>query len=234
MRRRSFLALLSGAAAAWPLATKAQQPGMPVVGYLSVGWPDQTSAANRAAILRGLSETGLVEGRNVSIEYRYAEGQYDRLPELAADLVRRRVSVIIAMPGAAAIAARAATTTIPIVFEAGTDPVQLGLVASFNRPGGNATGITSIAAELTAKRLGILHELMPDATRFAVLVNPNGSGIPNITTDAKAAMAAIGGQLDIPATNNREVEETFATIVRNRVDAILVSITVVFFAGAFV
>src|SRR5215831_15615220 len=173
VERRKFLAtLLGGAAAAWPLVARAQQPAMPVIGYLDGGSPG-TSAHVVAAIRKGLSETGYIEGRDVVIEYHWAEGNYNPLPVLVPDLVRRQVAVIIAMGTPVAFAAKAATSTIPIVFGGGIDPVQAGLVTSLRRPGGNITGVTSMNAEIETKRLGLLRELLPRATRFAVLVNPN-------------------------------------------------------------
>jgi putative ABC transport system substrate-binding protein len=188
--------LLGGAVATWPLAARAQQPAMPVVGYLYAGAPEAT-AHLVAAFRKGLSETGYVEGQNVAIEYRWTRNESDRLPELVADLVRRRVTVIAA-PGsaAAAAAAKAATATIPVVYSGGADPVQAGLVASLNRPGGNVTGITTMNAETGTKRLGLLHELLPQAVRFAVLVNPINPLTEPFVADLRAAAAVFGAQID--------------------------------------
>jgi len=226
MRRREFITLLSGAAVARPLAARAQQPAMPVIGYLYAGFPEP-SAHLVAAFRKGLSETGYVEGQNVAIEFRWAEGRYDRLPELAADLVRRRVAVI-ATPGAAAgaLAAKAATATIPIVFAIGSDPVQIGLVASLNRPGGNVTGVS----ELMNKRLELLHALLPGAMRFAVLVNPTNLGSEVVTIkDMQAAAAAIGLQVEVfYASNNRDIDTAIASLVQKRASALLIGPDVLF------
>jgi putative ABC transport system substrate-binding protein len=223
VRRREFITLLSGAAA-WPLAARAQQP-MPVVGYLYAGSPEP-SASLVEAFRKGLSETGYQEGHNVTIEYRWAHNVLDRLPELAADLVRRRVAVI-ATPGsaAAALAAKAATPTIPIVFGIGSDAVQAGLVASLNRPGGNVTGVSYMQAELASKQLGLLHELVPGAARFAVLVNPNNAPVTaSLVADLQAAASAIGGQIEVlPAGTNNDIDTAFAGLVQKRADALLVS-----------
>jgi putative ABC transport system substrate-binding protein len=224
MRRREFITLLGGAAA-WPVTARAQQPAMPVIGYLYAGSPEP-SASLVDAFRKGLSETGYHEGHNVTIEYRWAHNILDRLPDLAADLVSRRVAVI-ATPGsaAAALAAKAATTTIPIVFGIGSDAVQAGLVASLNRPGGNITGVSYMQAELAAKQLGLLHELVPGATRFAVLVNPNNAPVTaSIVADLQAAASSIGGQIEVlPAGTNNDIDTAFAGLVQKRADALLVS-----------
>jgi putative ABC transport system substrate-binding protein len=224
-RRREFITLLGGAAAAWPLAARAQQTPLPVIGYIDAGSPEP-AAHLVAAFLRGLGETGFVEGRNVAIEFRWAHNNNDRLPELAADLVRRRVAVIVAPQSTAAVMeAKAATRTIPIVFGTGSDPVQASLVTSLNRPGGNITGITFMNVDITAKRLGLLHELLPNATRFAVLINPKNSIIAEtMVTDAKAAASAMGRQLEIvKASTNREIDSAFSVLKEKRVDALLVA-----------
>jgi putative ABC transport system substrate-binding protein len=222
MKRREFIALLGGAAA-WPLAARAQQPALPVVGYLDPRSSDAPADLVRA-FRQGLKETGFVEGENAAIEFRWAENQIDRLPALAADLVRRRVAVIVAGATSAAFAAKAATTTVPIVFIAPDDPVRLGLVASLARPGGNLTGINWLAAELTAKRLELLRELVPGATRVALLVEPNNARITEATLrDMEAAAHALGLQIRvINANTSHEIDGAFATFVRERPDALFV------------
>jgi putative tryptophan/tyrosine transport system substrate-binding protein len=220
--RRKFLATLSGAAA-WPLAARARQPAMPMVAFVNGRSPD----ARRAAAFRnGLNEAGHAEGQNVMVEYHWLAGQYDRLPALMADLVRRRVAVI-ATPGSnpAALAAKAATATIPIVFGAGEDPVKLGLVANIARPGGNATGINFFVSEIVAKRLGLLHELVPKAVRVAVLVNPANATTAEATLrDIPDAARALGLQIQVlNASTTREIEAAFATLVRDRADALFVA-----------
>ena len=224
MRRREFITLLGGAAAAGPLAARAQQPA-PIVGLLS-GRSGDASPRDVAAFRKGLNETGYVEGQNVAIEYRWADGRFDRLSELAADLVHRRVSVI-ATPGtiAATLAAKAATTTIPIVFGSGDDPVKLDLVSSLARPGGNLTGINFFSIETVAKRLGLLHELVPKAVRIAVLVNPaNGPIAEVMLRDIPPAARTIGLQIQVlNASTSREIDAAFATIVRDRADALFIA-----------
>jgi len=221
MKRREFITLLGGAAA-WPRAARAQQAGMPVVGYLDASSPG-ASAPRVAIFRRGLAEAGYVEGRNVAIEYRWAEGRYDRLPEMAAELVRREVAVIVASTIPAAVAAKAATATIPIVFYVAGDPVKLGLVASLSRPGGNATGVNNFAAELGAKHLGLLRELLPTARRIGLLVNPTNPNVEGATKDVTAAALATGVEIDVVrASDSREIEVAFATLVRNRADALVV------------
>jgi len=224
MKRRDFITLLGGAAV-WPLAAKAQQAGLPVVGLVN-GRSPEDAARNTAAFRKGLAETGYVEGQNVTIEYHWMEGQYQRLSAVMADLVRRRVAVI-ATPGFSlgAQAAKAATTTIPIAFGAGDDPVKLGLVASLARPGGNATGINFFTAEVVAKRLGLLHDLVPRAVRVAVLVNPNQKAISEATLrDVPDAARALGLQIAVlNASSSREIEAAFATMVRDQVEALFVA-----------
>src|SRR5262245_8943119 len=205
LKRREFITLLGGTAA-WPLAARAQQPAMPVVGFVYPGVPE-LSTGIVAAFRKGLNETGFIEGRNVTVEFRFAYNDNARLPELAADLAQRRVAVI-ATPGStpSALAAKSATTTIPIVFGIGPDPVEIGLVASLNHPGGNITGVSSMNAELGAKRLGLLHELLPTAVRFAILVNPNNRNAEALTRDAQATASAISRQVEILThSNNREI-----------------------------
>jgi len=223
MKRREFITLLGGAAVAWPLAARAQQPAMPVIGILEAGGAE-LNPGNATAFRKGLSETGYTEGQTVAIEYRWAEGQYERLPELAAELVRRRAAVIVTpFSVAATLAARAATTTVPIVFSTGADPVETGLVASLNRPGGNVTGAVTMNAELAAKRFGLLQELLPTATRFAVLVNPTTARVAKaVTADVQAAASVTGRQVEVlTASTSREIDTAFATVVQKRIDTLL-------------
>jgi putative tryptophan/tyrosine transport system substrate-binding protein len=222
VKRRKFITLLGGAAIAWPLAARAQQPTMPIVGLVSPRSPED-SARLGAAFRKALNETGYIEGQNVMVEYHWLEGKYDRLPALMADLVRRRVAVI-ATPAftAAAPVAKAATTTIPIVFGVAEDPVKLGLVASLTRPGGNATGINFLASEVVAKRLGLLHDLVPKAVRIAVLINPaNATTAETMVRDIPEAARVLGLQIQIlNASTSREIEAAFAALVRDRADAL--------------
>ena len=221
MRRREFLGVLGGAAAAWPLAARAQQQAMPVVGLFHVGSSDKFGHLV-AAFRRGLAEADLVEGRNVAIEYGWAEGQLDRLPALAADLMRRQVSVIAGNYIATAAVKRVAPT-LPIVFVTGDDPVKLGFVESLNRPGGNTTGVYIFTAELEAKRLGLLRDLVPQATTFALLVDPNYSTTDTQVRDVQKASARLGVQLVVARANSeRDIEAAFATFVQQRAAALLV------------
>ena len=222
LKRRELITLLGGTAATWPLAARGQQQAMPVVGYLDAGSPGATAA--RVAVFRqGLAEAGYVEGQNVATAYLWAEGQYDRLPQMAAELVRREVAVIVASTIPAAVSAKAATATIPIVFYVAEDPVKLGLVAGLSRPGGNATGVNNFAAELGAKQLGLLRELLPTAARIGLMVNPTNPNVEGATKDVTAAALATGVEIDVVrASDSREIEVAFAALVRNRADALVV------------
>jgi putative ABC transport system substrate-binding protein len=223
LKRREFIRLLGGAGVAWPLAARAQQPATLVIGFLS-----SSALADRAGYLtafrQGLRETGYVEGQNVAIEYRWAQDQHDRLPDLAADLVRRQVTVIAAHDVPSAILAKAATTMIPIVFVTGGDPVKLGLVASLNRPGNNVTGITFVTAELGAKQLGLLHELQPGAVRIGVLVDPNYPTVASFIADVRAAASSIRKQIEVlEAPTARDIDIAFASLAQKPMDALLVA-----------
>jgi ABC-type uncharacterized transport system substrate-binding protein len=225
MKRRDFITVLGGAAATWPIAARAQQPAVPVIGFLNPTSPD-ASADRLRGFRQGLKDSGYIDGENVAIVYRWAEGQFDRVPALATELVGRPVAVIAAIGNAAAMAATAATTTIPIVFLATEDPVKLGLVASLARPGGNATGINFYSGELTAKRLELLRELVPAATRVAVLVNPaNATTTETTLRDVAAPARAMGLQIQVlNASTSREINTAFATLARERPDALFVGL----------
>jgi putative tryptophan/tyrosine transport system substrate-binding protein len=223
VKRRQFITLLGGAAAAWPIAARAQQPAMPVIGFLS-GTASAPFAHLVAAYREGLREMGYVEGRNLAIEFRWAEGQYDRLPEMAADLVRRQVAVITTTGGdPAALAAKAATAIIPIVFTAGTDPVKSGLVASLSRPGGNATGVFILTAVMEGKRQGLLRELVPTVTRIAVLLNPTYTPAEAQLKEVEEAARTLGLQTQVlHASTELDLDTTFATLAQLRVGALQV------------
>ena len=222
MGRREFVALLGGATA-WPLAARGQQPGMPIIGFLNGELPDLFAHLARA-FRQGLSESGYVEGRNVAVEYRWADGQYDRLPALVADLIQRQVTVIAANSPAPVMAAKAATTTIPIVFATGYDPVAAGLVASLARPGGNLTGVTTLTAEVGPKRVELLHELMPSATSIALLVNPAAGALrETISTDLQAAARKLGLQFHVlHASAVRDFDAVFATLAQLRASGLVI------------
>ena len=225
MKRRAFLTLLGGAAATWPLAVRAQQPAVPVIGYLNVASPESGASREKLVAFRqGLNEQGYFEGRNVAIDYRWADDQYDRLPELAADLIRRRVVVIVAPNGTAAtLVAKALTTTIPIVFSTSLDPVRSGLVQSLNRPGSNITGVIDMLVDLTGKQLGLLQELVPGAARFALLVNPKSPLAEVLIADAQRAASAIGKQIVVlTASNSRDIDAAFASLAQEPAGALLI------------
>jgi putative ABC transport system substrate-binding protein len=223
MRRREFISLLGGAVAAWPLVVRAQQPAMPVIGFLGSQSPDP-SANLVAALRRGLSEIGFIESRNVAIEYRWAEGRYDRMPALASELVRRPVTVIVASAPPAALAAKAATSTIPIVFSGGIDPVKLGLVAALNRPGGNVTGVTQFSTALEGKRLEFLHELVPKAAVLALLVNPTFPGTDAIINDMQTAARTLGVKLNVlNASSEDDLDTAVASVAQLRAGALIVA-----------
>jgi putative ABC transport system substrate-binding protein len=228
MRRRKFITLLGGAAAACPLAVRAQQPSMRVIGFLG-GASHAERRTLLAAFRQSLAEAGYVEGQNVAIEYRWAEGQYDRLPALAAELVRRQVAVVFAGDGPSALAAKAVTTTIPIVFNTGIEPVQAGLVTSLSHPGGNPTGVNMIAGPLPAKQLGILHDLIPAAKTIAVLINPNNANAERDAATVQGAAHAIGVQILVArAVAENDFEAVFASLTRDQAGALLVNSDVLF------
>jgi putative ABC transport system substrate-binding protein len=221
MKRRAFISLLGGAAAAWPLGARAQQPAMPVIGYFS-GRSPEAEAPILGAFRKGLEETGYLAGQNIAIEFRFSDGQDDQLPALAAELVRRRVAVLVATDRPSALAAKAATATIPIVFTSGADAVEIGLVASLNRPGGNATGVNIFTTELGPKRLELLRQLLPNAGTIAFIVNPNSATTGRQVSELQTAAAALGQQiLVLNAGSEKEIDEAFATIVERRVAAVL-------------
>ena len=230
MNRRDFITLLGGVAAVWPLAARSQQPAMPVMGFLGTSSLEKSAGGSLLAFKRGLAETGYVEDRNVTIEYRWADDQYDRLPALALELVRRRVAVLAAPGSPAALPAKAATTVIPIVFMIGSDPVELGLVASLNRPGGNLTGVAYLNVEVAPKRLELLHEFVPTAKSIALLINSaNPVTAAAQVKELQAVVPTLGVHLlVVNASNPIEIEDAFATLVRDRVDALQIGVDPLF------
>jgi putative tryptophan/tyrosine transport system substrate-binding protein len=229
LRRREFITLLGGAAT-WPLAARAQQPPMPLIGYLGVSSFEKSAGRSLHAFKRGLAESGYVEDRNVTIEYRWADDEYDRLPALAVELVQRGVEVLVAAGSPAALPAKAATTVIPIVFMIGSDPVELGLVAGLNRPGGNLTGVAYLNVEVAPKRLELLHELIPTAKSIALLVNPANPVVADAQAkELQAAISTLGLNLMlVKASNPLEMEDAFATLVRERVEALQIGVDPLF------
>jgi putative ABC transport system substrate-binding protein len=229
VRRREFIKLLGGTAVGWPRIAQAQNPAIPVVGFLSSA-SSGPFASRVSAFRQGLSETGYVEGRNVAIEYRWAESRNDRLPALAADLVARKVNVIVAGGGTPpALAAKAATTTIPIVFSIGNDPVQMGLIASLNRPGGNITGVTNLSGQIGPKRLELLHEVVPAATIIALLINPNNPAAETQSTELQPAARTLGLQLHVLRVNaERDFDAAFASLVQLRAGGLVIGADAVF------
>src|SRR5215467_8935581 len=224
LKRRDIITLLGGAAAAWPLAARGQQPAMPVIGFISSRSPSE-SEPDVAGFRQGLAQTGYVENQNLAIEYRWAENRYERLPALAADLAGRQVAVIAALGGpVTALAVKAATKTVPFVFITGVDPVKLGQVASFARPGGNATGLNIFITAIEAKRLGLLRELVPTAARIAVIVNPNSPEVDSQLNDVQTGADAVGWELQILRVGSEaEFDSAFATLARSAVEALLVA-----------
>jgi putative ABC transport system substrate-binding protein len=223
MTRREFITLIGGATVAWPIGARGQPPSMPMVGFLNVGFADR-SAHQVAAFRQGLKETGYIEGRNITVEFRWADGRYDRLPTLAADLIRREAAVILTGGGEAPFrAVRAASETVPIVFNIGNDPVQLGLVASLAKPGGNATGVNFLSVEIAAKRLQLLNSLVPTSSIIAVLVNPNFPATESSVSELESAARVMGRQVEIiKATNESELDATYVTISQMRAGALMV------------
>jgi putative tryptophan/tyrosine transport system substrate-binding protein len=231
MRRREFITLLGGVAAAWPMAAKAQQAAMPVIGYLGSSSFERSAGRSLLNFKRGLAETGYVEDRNVAIEYRWADDQYERLPTLAIELVQRRVAVLVAAGSPTALPAKAATTVIPTVFMVGSDPVELGLVASLNRPGGNLTGVAYLNAEVAPKRLELLHELIPTAKSIALLVNPANPTVAaeKQAKELEAAVRMLGLHLPlVKASNAIEIEDAFSALIRDRVEGLQIGVDPLF------